>query len=142
MAYMRGDYYLWDDESGLHIWAYDGYDSWNKTGWHLDDNEDGSEDYPIAERHLVNGENKASGVSIHQEVMDEYVMMRLAEMINEGKIESAIDRVLDPNGRGGNFGGRLIRANAETIKQVLNGLKMRPAPPYDWAELSREKDVE
>ena len=78
MAYMRGDYYLWDDESGLHIWAHDGYDSWDKAGWHLRESDDDGEQYPVEPTHLKDGINNASGVSIHQEIMDEYVMMRLA----------------------------------------------------------------
>lgn len=133
MAYMRGDYYLWDDESGLHIWAKDGYDGWDIAGWHeIDETAEGKP--IITPEHLVNGENTASGVSIHQDIMDEYVMMRLAEMINESKIEDAINRVLDPDGRGGNGGSRLLTANAEMLKQALKGLQMCPPPPYEWAK--------
>ncbi len=126
MAYMRGDYYLWDDESGLHIWAKDGYDGWDETGWHLD----------------VDDEATASGVSIHQDIMDEYVMMRVAEMIKEGKIEAAIERILDPDGRGGNGGSRLLTANADTLKQALSGLTMRPPVPYDWEKAKPEPELE
>ncbi len=126
MAYMRGDYYLWDDESGLHIWAKDGYDGWNVAGWHeIDETAEGE---PILNPdHFVNGENTASGVSIHQEIMDEYVVMRLAEMLEEGIVEAAINRALDPDGRGGNFGGMRLEANADILKQALSGLPLRPA---------------
>ena len=141
MAYMRGDYYLWRDVSGLHLWAYDGYDNWDVAGWHeIDESPEGEPIFNPA--HFVNGENTASGVSIHQEVMDEYVMMRVAEMIKEGKIEAAIDRVLDPNGRGGNGGSRLLMANADTLKQALSGLMMRPPPPYDWEKIEPEPKLE
>ena len=133
MAYMRGDYYFWDDKSGLHLWAKDGYDSWDKAGWHeIDETAEGKP--IITPEHLVNGENTASGVSIRQEIMDEYVMMHLAQMVHEGTVEAAIDRCTDPDGRGGNFGGMMLRANADTLKQALSGLNLRP--PYDRAELS------
>src|SRR5689334_14266412 len=88
MAYMRGDYCLWDDESGLHIWAADGYDGWDESGWHRD--AEGN----IHSRHLRDGDNVASGVSIPQEIMDEYVMMRLAELLEAGHLEETLDRTL------------------------------------------------
>ena len=138
MAYMRGDYYLWDDESGLHIWACDGYDGWDEAGWHL---HDGGEDYPVKPAHLKDGENTASGVSIHQEIMDEYVMMRLAEMIKEGSINAAIDRAVDHKGRGGNFGGRVLEANADALKRVLGSLETHPAVPYEWEEAVTKQDA-
>lgn len=137
MAYMRGDYYLWDDESGLHIWAKDGYDGWDIAGWHEFD--ETAEGEPIiTPEHLVNGENTASGVSIHQDIMDEYVMMRIAQMVHESKVDAAIDRVLDPNGRGGNLGGMMLVENADILKQALSGLTLRPAPPYDWTKYDTE----
>ena len=141
MAYMRGDYYLWDDESGLHLWAKDGYDGWDIAGWHeVDETAEGEP--IIAPAHLVNGENTASGVSIHQEIMDEYVMMRLAQMIYEGKVNATIDRAVAPDGRGGNIGGMMLTANADALKQALSGLKMHPAPPYDWTEFTTEPTPE
>jgi len=130
MAYMRGDCYLWDDESGLHLWAKDGYDSWDKAGWH-EIGETIAGDPIVRPEHVKDGEVTASGVSIHQDIMDEYVMMRVAEMIDEGKVDAVIDRILDPDGRGGNGGSRLLTANADTLKRALSGLTMLPAPPYE-----------
>lgn len=128
MAYMRGDYYLWTDGSGLHLWAADGYDGWDNAGWHCPDVDD--DDNPvITPRHLQDGENTASGVSIHQKIMDEYVMMRLAEMIHEGSVPQAIERAIDSNLRGGNFGGRMLEKNAETLKAALAGLAMEKPEP-------------
>ena len=108
------------------LWAYDGYDGWDIAGWHEID-ETATGEPVIRPEHIKDGKVTASGVSIHQEVMDEYLMMRLAEMINEDLVDAAIDRVLDPDGRGGNFGSRLLRANADKLKQALSGLKMSPA---------------
>ena len=138
---MRGDYYLWHDESGLHIWAKDGYDGWDIAGWHeIDESAEGE---PILNPdHFVNGENTASGVSIHQEIMDEYAMMRLAQMVHEGLVEAAIDRCTDPEGRGGNFGGMMLVENADILKQALSGLTLRPAPPYDWTKYDTELAAE
>ena len=127
MAYMRGDYYLWTDESGLHLWAADGYDAWDIAGWHLIDDED---DHPlVSPAHIQDGENTASGVSIHQEIMDEYVMMRLAEMIDEGLVTQAIERAVDPNLRGGNLGGRMLEKNAEMLKTELDAIRMEKPEP-------------
>ena len=140
MAYMRGDYYLWADEKNLHHWAYDGYDCWDEAGWHLV--EDGEEEI-VKPTHLRGGKNTASGVSIPQDVMDEYVMMRLAQMLQEDKVNAAIDRALDPDGRGVNIGCLMLASNAGMLKQALSGLKLHPTPPYDWEEfLSARKDAQ
>ena len=89
------------------------------------------------------GENTASGVSIHQEIMDESVMMRLAQMVYEGKVDAAIDRVLDPDGRGnGNGGSRLLTENADILKQALSGLTMCPPPPHDWEKVTSKPKLE
>ena len=136
MAYMRGDYYLWDDESGLHVWACDGYDGWDQTGWHL---VGGGEDDAAGPKYLKHGKNTASGVSIHQEIMDEYVMMRLAEMIQEGSTDAAVDRAL---GHKGNGGCRVLGANAEALIQALAGLEMRPAIPYAWETVTSGRPAE
>ena len=127
MAYMRGDYYLWDDVSGLHIWAADGYDGWDEAGWHLDCDNDGNES--VTASHLKDGENTASGVSIHQDIMDEYVMMRLAELILEGKVEETIDRVMAPGGGSGNGGARVLSQNAEKLKAALRQIQLDRPPP-------------
>ena len=118
MAYLRGDYYLWtDSDDRLHIWAIDGQDGWDDTIWHR--NEDGEVD----ERHLKDGADQASGTSIPHEVMDEYVVMRLAQMLSEGTVTAAIDRTLGPGGRGGgNGGGQELKKNAEKIKAALSSL--------------------
>ncbi|MBV9849564.1 MAG: hypothetical protein JO250_07740 [Armatimonadetes bacterium] len=114
----RDDYYLWHDESGLHIWASDGYDGWDEAGWHRDD--EGN----IHEWHLQNGENKASGVSIHQEVIDEYVVMRLAQMIEEGVVEETIKRaVRNGSTRGSNWLREVLQKKAAKLQAALAQVK-------------------
>lgn len=120
MAYLRGDYYLWSDsDDRLHIWATDGHDGWDDTIWHRD------EDGEIDERHLKDGVDQASGTSIPHAVMDEYVVMRLAQMLAKGTVAETIDRTLGPEGRGGgNIGGQRLKKNAEKIKAALASVTM------------------
>lgn len=116
MSYMRGDHYLWTDEEGyLHIWAADGYDGWDDTIWHCED--DGS----ARASHAKDGRNIASGVCIRQEVIDEYVMMRLAQLIAEGRVDAAIDRA---NSRHGNYGGMVLAKNADRLKRALANVEL------------------
>jgi hypothetical protein len=111
MAYMRGDYYLWSDGNNLHIWVADGYDGWDDAGWVFD--KDGKRS---ADR--VN----ASGVSIPEKVMDAFVMMRLAQMIDKGLAGEAIDRAIGEHG--GNFGSAILAKNAEKLKAALAQIKL------------------
>ena len=107
MSYMRGDYYLWSDGADvLHIWAADGYDGWDEAIWAIDEEE---------KRH----ENRlnASGVGIPEKKMDEFVVMRLAEMIKEGLVEETIDRTIEDYG--GNFGCEALAKSAESLKAAL-----------------------
>ena len=87
MAYMRGDNYLWLGEDGLHIWCRKGYDGWDVAEWHAPD-DDG--DAPV-----VIGECDASGVCIAQDIIDEYVIMRLCELIEDKQFGTTVSRALD-----------------------------------------------
>lgn len=108
MAYLRGEHYLWTDgEDRLHVWVHDGGDYWEESGWACD---------LSGER--KKGRQKASGVSIPEKVMDEYVMMRLAQLMEMNAVSETIDRAL----RHGNFGGAALTARAEAIKAALKGL--------------------
>jgi hypothetical protein len=111
MAYMRGDIYLWHDESGLHLWNADGNDGWDDSLWACSE-EDGS-------RHP--GYENASGVSIPQETMDEYVVMRLAELLEAGILEQTVDRAVM------NWGRASLERNAEALKAALRHAKLSTA---------------
>jgi hypothetical protein len=113
MAYMRGDFYLWTDSSDLHIWSASGYDGWDKASWNLQD------DGEVKPSHKRNGQTMACGVCIPQEVADEYVVMRLAQMVKDGLVEAAIDRAVDPVGRGDSFGSRILVRYADSLKKAL-----------------------
>jgi len=107
MAYLRGNYYLWSDtDHRLHVWAFDGADTWMDSGWASD----GSNRWPTHQN--------ASGVSIPAEAMDEYVMMRFAQPLESGSVARTIDRAL----RYGNVGGEALKQRAESIKQASREL--------------------
>lgn len=120
MAYLRGECYIWNDESGFHFWAKDGYDGWDEADWATD---------ATGEKRAEGYEN-ASGVSIHEETMDAFVMMRLAQLIYEGKVQTAIDRA--SNELGGNIGSMMLKRNASKLKEVLSAIQLEDAEPYVW----------
>lgn len=110
MAYLRGDHYIWaDGDDRLHIWVHDGEDGWRET-WATDS--DGS---PIP------GRENASGVSIPEAIMDEYVVMRFAELIGSRAVEATIDRALR-FGKNGNFGSEALAARAGALKAAVENL--------------------
>lgn len=114
MAYMRGHYYVWSDsEDWLHVWVTNGYDGWDESIWACDEND---------KRH--EGMENASGVRLPQKVMDEYVAMRIAELIIDGKVADTIDRVFSPEGQGGNFGSMVLEKNKEKLKAALSQIKL------------------
>ena|SRR5207302_7815616 len=106
MSYMRGDNYIWSDGGRLHIWVADGYDGWDEALWAIDASEKRQED-------RVN----ASGVGILEEVMDEFVMMRLAQMLEEGLVDGAIARAVARSS--GNFGCEALVKKREQLQAVL-----------------------
>lgn len=106
MAYLRGDYSLWADGDGrLHIWAADGADGWQESGWAM--NAEGTR------------RPHAGGVAIPTGVLDEYVMMRFAELLESGEAAQALDRAL----RHGSFGGDALRARSEAIGGAIERLQ-------------------
>jgi hypothetical protein len=106
MSYMRGDNYIWSDGERLHIWVADGYDGWDAAIWAIDEREKRHED-------RVN----ASGVGIPEEVMDEFVMMRLAQIVEEGLVDGVIARAVARSS--GNFGCAALMKKSEQLKAVL-----------------------
>ncbi len=114
MAYMRGDYYLWPDaDQGLHIWVADGDDGWDQAIWAVDT--DGTR---RADR------VKAGGVCIPEPVMDEFVVMRLAQLIEEGGVEAVLERALSK--WRGNFGCASLSKQAQAIREALTHIKGEP----------------
>lgn len=106
MAYLRGDQYVWDDGERLHIWVIDGYDGWDECGWALD--EDGQR---------RSDATNASGVSIPMEIMDEFVVMRLAQLLREGKLHETIARAIEDQ----IFGANALKEDYREIEKGLLG---------------------
>src|SRR5437762_436341 len=114
MSYLRGENYIWSDGERVHIWVADGRDHWDDAGWSVGDD---------GKRHP--GRVNASGVGIDESVLDEFVVMRFAEIITEGKLEQTIGRVLAPGGQGGNFGSGSLKRLADELVGRLSDLQPR-----------------
>ena len=106
MSYLRGEYYLWrDDEDRTHFWAQDGYDRWDETIW----------------GETTTDEAQPSGVALPQSIADAYVMMRLAQLIREGRVATA---AADAIARGeGNFGAKDLVELGPAIVAALAPLR-------------------
>ena len=89
----------------------DGYDGWDEAVWAINDSEKRHED-------RVN----ASGVGILEGVMDEFVMMRLAQMLQDGLVKDAIDRAVARGG--GNFGCEALAKNREALTAALEEIQL------------------
>lgn len=88
MAYLRGDNYIWGDEYGVHFWSAKGQDGWENTGWH------GSID-SVETRHLdENGNVTASGTWVPAPAVDEFVVMRFAEILEEGRFSKIAEKIV------------------------------------------------
>ena len=99
VSYLRGDYYIWADVNDrIHLWAADGEDGWEDSGWAIDSE----------------GKRRpnAGGISLPDRVLDEYVMMRIAQLIEAGEAADALDRAL----RHGNLGGEALKVRAKAIR--------------------------
>jgi hypothetical protein len=107
MSYMRGDIYIWADGTHVHFWARDGYDGWDEAGWH--------EPTQTAQ---------ASGVALPQTVADEYVVMRMAQMLDEGCVIIAIEHALEKFS--GNGGCHALAEHAEVLREAAR--KVGPKP--------------
>ncbi len=109
MSYMRGDFYLWSDGEHLHLWAVDGYDGWDDSIWVEGVRSDRG-----------NASKRASGVALPMDVVDEFVVMRLAEIIDEKRFADAIDRAVARHG--GNGGCLSLAVKAADLKAALQKL--------------------
>jgi hypothetical protein len=70
----------------LYLWVADGKDGWDQSVW-----------YAGVTGKEPNGEEesdpdvKASGVKMPESLLDEFVVMRMAEMLQEGKARKAVE---------------------------------------------------
>ncbi len=107
MSYVRGRHYLWRDDEGLHVWVADGDDGWRDSGW--------------GEAH---GGGKAAGACVPLDIVDDFVVMRLAELVESGAVDEVVDRAVARYR--GNGGCVALEAFAEPIKRAAAGLTASP----------------
>jgi hypothetical protein len=103
MSYIRGEHYLWADDTRLHVWVADGEDGWRDSDW--------------AESH---GGSKAGGIYLPLDVVDDFVVMRLAQLLESETLRAVVDRAVDRHrGNGGCVG---LERLAPRIKSALRGV--------------------
>ena len=97
---------MWSGSDGVHLWAFDGEDGWKDTGWGV----------AVKEWKTKRGQGP-SGVCLPEPVLDELVVMRLAELVDEGKVSGAIRRALKK--WAGNGGALSLAYHAEAEWRML-----------------------
>jgi hypothetical protein len=107
MAYLRGDNYFWSDGEALHIWSAQGRDHWDSFVW--------------AESFQNDPANTASGLKIPEEVINAFVMMRVAELVENGLVEASIQNAL-AIGKA-NFGCESLVKNSKWIASALHTIR-------------------
>ena len=115
MSYMRFPTYIWHDHERVHFWIPDGADEWEESGWGHAMRE--STDLESAT------DARPGGVGVPQDVVDAFVMMRVAELVRDGLVDTAIDRAL---AQAGNFGSLALVERADAIRQALTGIIATP----------------
>jgi hypothetical protein len=117
MSYMRGACYIWQDDNRVHVWAEDGYDGWDDTGW-----AEGRNHSHVPASAPYGG---ASGVGIRQELADAYVVMRLAELVCEQRIGAEIESAVA--NFAGNGGCLALQKLAAALVSKLEPIGSEPA---------------
>lgn len=98
MSYFRGDPYIWSDGEQLHLWTASAYVPFNDEAY-------------------------AAGVEIPEATMDQFAVMRFAELLELGIVEKTIADALENT----NFGGDCLRRHASTLQALLATFER------DWA---------
>ncbi|MEY2427652.1 MAG: hypothetical protein QOJ40_537 [Verrucomicrobiota bacterium] len=124
MSYMRGKYYLWTGSDGVHLWAFDGEDGWKDCGW-----------AESVKSWKPKRGQKPSGVCIPEPVLDEYVAMRFAELVDGRKVTATIRRA-SKNWRG-NAGAISLLHHGKAIVARIGSLKPDPER-LRWTELMKK----
>ena len=110
MSYMHGRIYLWADDSHVHIWSAEGYDGWDESTWVKEF------EAPTDRRSAAFG--RPSGVSVRQKVADEYVAMRLAELVATAQFAAVMDRALANHGE--HPGCKALAQQASFLRSALD----------------------
>jgi hypothetical protein len=115
LSYILGRQYVWVDDTHVHIWSAEGYDGWDESSWVQ------SFEAPTERRSAAFG--RPSGVSVRQRVADEYVVMRIAELVAMGELSAAMDRALANHGE--NKGCRALSEHASLLRAALGQMPPR-----------------
>ena len=111
MSYSRGANYIWSGTDGrVHLWIADGEDNWAECGW----NEG-------------NPHPRPGGVSVAQDVMDEYVVMRFAELLRARQVGPTVDRAVAKYA--GNGGCGALGEVRDDLKRMVVSVVSAGAPP-------------
>jgi len=111
MSYMRGQNYIWCDDHRVHLWISEGYDGWDESVWYEPGSRPRHADSPSTR-------TRASGVAVPQNLMDDYVVMRFAELIDGGVATDVIERALAT--QAGNGGCSALANNAPRLRAFLS----------------------
>jgi hypothetical protein len=114
---MRGPCYVWRDDIRVHVWAGDGYDGWDETGW--------AENQSPPQTPESGPQGEPSGVGVPQDIADAYVMMRLAELVCEQRTRTVIESAVATCG--GNGGRLALQRLASALVGALEPLESDPA---------------
>lgn len=106
MAYFRGDHYVFDDGEHVCWWARGRYDAHREWGARLTD--EGS-----------------SGVRVPSDLMDRFVLMRLAEMLVERSAGALLDEMVLDASETGNTGMIQLLGNLELMRSSIGDLQRR-----------------
>jgi hypothetical protein len=109
MSYILGRQFVWLDATHLHIWSAEGYDGWDESSW-----AQGFE--PPGDRRSA-AFGLPGGVSLRQQVADEYVVMRMAELVATGELGAVMDRALANHGA--NSGCQALIQRASSLRAAL-----------------------
>jgi hypothetical protein len=104
------------DATHVHLWSAEGYDGWDESSWNQ------GFEAPTDRRSAAFG--RPSGVSVPQKVADEYVAMRMAELVATGELGSAMERALAKHG--GNSGCRALVEHAPSLRAALDQPQFKP----------------
>jgi hypothetical protein len=116
LSYMLGRQYVWVDATHVHIWSAEGYDGWDESSW-------AQKFEPPSERRSA-AFGRPSGVSVRQNLADEYVAMRMAELVATGELSEAIDRALASHRE--NSGCQALVTHAAPLRAALSQLGPKP----------------
>jgi hypothetical protein len=104
LAYIKGDTYIWSDGENLHLWADNGLDDWRDMLQYAD-------------------KPNASGVQIPESVIDQFVMMRFAELIKLGQASQAKQTALANHD---NFGCDALKEYSRHIQRFIDDIENQP----------------